>query len=184
MPLISNNPVSSCNIHQVTKRYHTILLFIYLLNPFIPFNTVWCYISGEAEGEIWNWSLLWVKWITRMTTCKILHVNLTPAASRHNFGPLTSRVEAPWHTTNGIVEAATVCFALLLGYASPGTVPAIRPVDQAHFTYWFEAPFCVSYRTVVTAAFDLTLDPSNTNPATFHAIGSIERTRVRFWECD
>ena len=25
------------------------------------FYTVWCYISGEAEGEIWNWSLLGVK---------------------------------------------------------------------------------------------------------------------------
>ena len=25
------------------------------------FHTVWCYISGEAAGEIGNWSLLWVK---------------------------------------------------------------------------------------------------------------------------
>ena len=25
------------------------------------FHTVWCYISAEAAGEIWNWSLLGVK---------------------------------------------------------------------------------------------------------------------------
>ena len=24
-------------------------------------HTVWCYISGEAAGEIWHWSLLGVK---------------------------------------------------------------------------------------------------------------------------
>ena len=24
-------------------------------------NTVWCYISGEAVGKVWNWSLLGVK---------------------------------------------------------------------------------------------------------------------------
>ena len=26
-------------------------------------HTVWCYSSGEAAGEIWNWSLLGVKWL-------------------------------------------------------------------------------------------------------------------------
>ena len=24
-------------------------------------HTVWCYITGEAAGEIWNWPLLGVK---------------------------------------------------------------------------------------------------------------------------
>ena len=31
-------------------------------------HTVWCNISGEAAGEIWNWSYLGVKGLTRSTT--------------------------------------------------------------------------------------------------------------------
>ena len=54
-------------------------------------HTVWCYISGEAAGEIWNWSLLGVKglnlvkpnlfpagwaWLSTILTCLLIFCSL------------------------------------------------------------------------------------------------------------
>ena len=39
-------------------------------------HTVWCHISGEAAGEIWNWSLLGVK------GCNVIVI---PIVCRHYF---------------------------------------------------------------------------------------------------
>ena len=61
-------------------------------------HTVWCIISGEAAGEIWNWSLMGVKWLTNTSTVKpVLPAGHTNHQARHRMyhifvmrGPLSA----------------------------------------------------------------------------------------------
>ena len=57
-------------------------------------HTVWCYISGEAAGEIWHWSLLGVKEFSVINTANERGMN---AVATKYFYPRDIYSHIKWH---------------------------------------------------------------------------------------
>ena len=91
---------------------------------------VWCNISGEAAGEIWDWSLLGVK---GLNTSSIAVIFTNSSDLRSKWGERgISTLQRPVHTTRR--QTNTVLQA-----TSSSVIPAIELTERSFCLYWLLA---------------------------------------------
>ena len=115
-------------------------------------HTVWCNISGEAAGGIWNWSLLEVKVSSKMSDSRIIRVRWArKTGSRYHTGNIgrtmswTITDRWPWIDSRPMIDSSTGSRSIIDPLSSDCRSIMIRKIflrsgaPEKHSTFGFNA---------------------------------------------